>query len=302
VRRLNAAVGAAEGKVALDADDFLGETPVWSVAEQALYWVNCEEPPLLRRWHPASGATRSWPMPERIGGFVLRAKGGPVVTIASGVFDLDVDSGALTLRAKSPVDPAVRLHESGCDRSGRLWVGGFDGRLDFDNRDWRGAALCRLEGNHLVPVVSDMGLTNALAFSPDGQTIYFCDSTERVVRQADLDQASGALSNIRVFIELAEGDFIDGAAVDAEGGYWGAMVLSGELRRYRPDGTVDRSIKLPFSNPTKPVFGGADLRTLYITSAKLDFPGIQPFGDNGTLYEVRPGIAGLPEPMFDESL
>jgi L-arabinonolactonase len=292
----------AEGQVALDADDFLGETPVWSVAEQALYWVNCEEPPRLRRWHPATGATRSWAMPERIGGFVLRDKGGPVVTIASGAYDLDPDSGALTLRAKSPVDPAVRLHESACDRSGRLWVGGFDGRLNFDNQDARGAALCRLEGKTLVPVVSNMGLTNALAFSPDGGTIYFTDSTERVVRQADVDQATGALTDMRSFIELQDGEYIDGAAIDVEGGYWAAMVLSGEVRRYRPDGTVDRSIKLPFSDVTKPAFGGPDMRTLYLTSAKLDFPGHQPFGNNGTLYQLRPGIAGLAEPLLNESI
>lgn len=295
-------VDSVEGNVALNADDHLGETPVWSAAEQALYWVNCEEPPRLRYWHPASGETRSWAMPERIGGFVLRANGGPVVTIASGVYDLDVASGSLTLRAKSPVDPAVRLHESGCDRSGRLWIGGYDGRLSFDNRDARGAALCRLERNRLVPVITGMGLTNSLAFSPDGKTIYFSDSTERVVRQADLDPATGAVSGVRVFIELHDGEFIDGAAVDVEGGYWGAMVLGGEVRRYRPDGTVDRTIKLPFSDVTKPAFGGPDLRTLYLTSARLDFPGHQPFGDNGTLYAIRPGIAGLPEPLFDETI
>jgi len=108
------------GEIALDANDFLGETPVWSVAEQALYWVNCEDPPLLRRWHPASGAQKSWPMPERIGGFVLRESGGPVVTLASGVYDLDPDSGALSPRARSPFGPDVQLHESGCDHDGRL--------------------------------------------------------------------------------------------------------------------------------------------------------------------------------------
>ena len=292
----------AEGKVALDADDFLGETPVWSGAEQALYWVNCEEPPRLRRWHPASGETNSWPMPERLGGFVLRAKGGPVVAIASGIFDLDTDSGELTLRAKSPVDPAVRLHESACDRSGRMWIGGYDGRLSFDNRDARGAALCRLEGKRLVPVVPNMGLTNALAFSPDGKTIYFTDSTERVVRQGDVDPATGAVGNLRPFIELQDDEFIDGAAVDVEGGYWAAMVLGGEVRRYRPDGGVDRTIKLPFSDPTKVAFGGPDLRTLYVTSAKIEFPGRTGWGINGTLYELRPGMAGLPEPMLDETI
>src|SRR5580704_77077 len=95
------------GEVALEANDFLGGTPVWSVEEQALYWVNCEDPPLLRRWHPGTGAVKDWPMPERIGGFVLRETGGPVVTLASGVYDLDPDSGALTRRAASPFGPDV---------------------------------------------------------------------------------------------------------------------------------------------------------------------------------------------------
>jgi sugar lactone lactonase YvrE len=284
------------GEVALEANDFLGETPVWSVAEQALYWVNCEEPPLLRRWHPESGALKSWPMPERIGGFVLREKGGPVVTLASGVYDLDPDSGALSPRARSPFGPEVQLHESGCDHDGRLWIGGHDSRRSDDNPFPKGGGLCRLDGDHLTVVVPDITISNALGFSPDGNRIYFTDSLTRSILMAEIDRKTGDLSNIRDFIKLGDGEFIDGATVDAEGYYWGALVTKGELRRYAPDGSLDRIVPLPFSNPTKPVFGGRDLKTIYITSTQLPLPNYE--GPNGAIYAIRPGVAGVAEPMF----
>ena len=284
------------GEIALEANDFLGETPVWSVAEQALYWVNYEDPPLLRRWHPASGAVKSWPMPERIGGFVLRASGGPVVTLASGVYDLDPDSGALSPRARSPFGPEVQLHESGCDHDGRLWIGGHDSRRSDDNPFPKGGGLCRLDGDQLTVVVPDITISNALGFSPDGNRIYFTDSLTRSILMAEIDRKTGDLSNIRDFIKLGDGEFIDGATVDAEGYYWGALVTMGELRRYGPDGALDRIVPLPFSNPTKPVFGGPDLKTIYITSTQLPLPNYE--GPNGAIYAIRPGVAGVAEPMF----
>jgi L-arabinonolactonase len=286
------------GEVALDANDFLGETPVWSVAEQALYWVNCEDPPLLRRWHPESGAVKSWPMPERIGGFVLRAKGGPVVTLASGVYDLDLDSGALTARAPSPFGPEVQLHESGCDHDGRLWIGGHDSRRSDDNRFPQGGGLCRLDGDRLTVVVPGITISNALGFSPDGNRIYFTDSLTRSILVAEIDRTTGDLGNIRDFIHLGDGEFIDGATVDAEGYYWGALVTKGELRRYAPDGSLDRIVPLPVSNPTKPVFGGPDLKTIYITSTQLPLPNYA--GPNGAIYAIRPGVAGVAEPLFKD--
>src|SRR5581483_1492504 len=133
-------------------------------------------------------------------------------------------------------------------------------------------------------------------FSPDGKLIYFTDSLTRSILAADIAPKTGELSNIRDFIKLGDGEFIDGATVDAEGGYWGALVTKGEVRRYRPDGSLDKIVPLPFSNPTKPVFGGPDLKTMYITSTQLPLPNYN--GPNGVIYAIRPGVAGVAEPMF----
>ena len=111
--------------LAFDAQNHLGESPIWSAADQALWWVNCENPPELHRWHPESGAHRVWPMPQRVGGFVHKASGGLLVALADGVYDFDLESGALTLRAPAPLSDHVTLHECHCDRQGRFWVGSF---------------------------------------------------------------------------------------------------------------------------------------------------------------------------------
>ena len=288
-----------EVKLAFDADNHLGETPVWSEREQALWWVNCENPPELHRWVPASGEHAKWPMPQRIGGFAHKADGGVLVALADGLYDFAPASGALTLRVASPLPPQVKLHESAVDRQGRFWIGGYD--HDFPaNRQASGAGFFRLDGNVLTPVITGIAVANGLAFSPDGRTIYAADAPKRKVEAWDFDPASGAVSNRRTFLALAEGEgFVDGATVDAEGGYWLANVGAGRLRRYLPDGTLDRIIELPFSNPTKPAFGGPGLKTLYVTSTRLEMPSfMQPSAPNGAIYALEPGECGVADALF----
>ncbi len=280
-----------------DADNYLGETPIWSAAEQALWWVNCEKPAALHRWAPATGAHESWPMPSRIGGFVPKAGGGLLVVLADGLYDFDVGNGGLTLRVKSCLPAEIKLHECHCDRRGRFWVGGYDHHFPAD-RSAAGASFYRLDGANLTPVIDRIAVANGLAFSPDGRTMYAASSPNRKVEAFDLDPESGAVANRRNFIELAADDkgHIDGATVDAAGGYWLAVVGVGELRRYRPDGALDRVVSLPFSNPTKPAFGGPDLGTLYVTSTKMMInPEMPGFDANGGLFALTPGEKGVAE-------
>lgn len=155
----------------------------------------------------------------------------------------------------------------------------------------------RLDGNTLVPVIEGLAVANGFAFSPDGRTLYAADAPKRTVDAWDLDPATGDVSNRRNFIALTDGEgFVDGAAVDSQGGYWLANVAAGRLRRYLPDGTLERIIELPFSNPTKPVFGGPGLNTLFITSTQLVMQCfMQPSAPNGAIYALEPGFSGVPE-------
>lgn len=288
-----------EVRIAVAADNHLGETPVWSEAEQALWWVNCENPPELHRWHPESGEHRVWPMPQRIGGFATKASGGMLVALADGVYDFDARTSALSLRAPSPFPQHVKLHESHCDRQGRFWIGGYD--HDFgSNPKASGAAICRLDGDRLTPVITGIAIANGMTFSSSGDRMYLADAPKRKVVLYDLDTATGDLANGRTFLALKEGEgFVDGATMDTEGGYWLANVAAGALRRYMPDGTLDRIVPLPFSNPTKPAFGGPDMKTLFVTSTKMALPAfMEPTAPNGHVYSLQPGETGIAETPF----
>jgi L-arabinonolactonase len=280
--------------LALDAQNHLGETPVWSVAEQALYWVNCEHEPKLQRWSPTTGERTEWAMPERIGGFVFKKAGGLLVTLASGLFDFDPATGELTKRVSSPLPDNISLHECKVDPTGRFWTGSINNAIGPGNLNPGGGALMRLEGDTLVPVIEGISCANGLAFSPDGTKLYFTDSPTAKTHVYDLDPKTGAISNQRLLIDLGPGEgFVDGAGMDAEGGYWPTMVYTGALRRYTADGSWEQEIKLPFRNPTMCTFGGADLDTLYITSM-----GEGGNEHDGGLYAWKPGVKGLPEPLL----
>jgi L-arabinonolactonase len=288
--------------LAFDAGNYLGETPIWSPEEQALWWVNCEQPPELHRWFPESGRHDVWPMPSRIGGFVHKPDGNALVALADGLYDFDVANGGLALRVKADLPDKIKLHECHCDRQGRFWIGAYDHHFPED-RSAAGGFFYRLDGDTLTPVIDRIAVANGLAFSPDGRTMYAASSPARKIEAFDLDPETGALSNRRTFCAL-EPDYkghIDGATVDAEGGYWLALVGVGELRRYTPDGKLDRTIRTPCSNPTKPGFGGPDMATLYVTSTKMainpDHPGN---ALNGAIYALRPGETGVAETPLRE--
>jgi L-arabinonolactonase len=281
----------------LPADNYLGETPLWSVEEQALYWINVEQPSQLHRWQFVSNLHDVWPLPARVGGIVLQGGRGPLLILADGLYDFNAGDGSVTLRCPSPLPSHVTLHESQCDRQGRLWVGGYDHHFSPTHRNAKDAAYLRWDATGLTPVIPGISVANALAFSPDGRTLYAADAPTRLVEAFDVDPASGSISRRRPFIRLKDGEgFPDGATVDTQGGFWLAAVAAGALRRYQPDGRLDRVVPLPFSNPTKPAFGGPQLDILFITSTKMKLGTESPL--NGGLFALRPGERGVAEPVL----
>lgn len=285
-------------ELAVDAKNLIGETPIWSEQEKALYWIDCHKPELLR-WDSKSDDLKRWPMPERFGGFAFKADGGALVVLASGLYDFDFGTGDLSLRVKSPMPGNIAMHECGCDPSGRFWVGGINQDMQPGNMNPGGARLFHLEGGDLICEVEDISCANGLAFAPDGRTLYLSDSSTQRCDRYEIDPQTGKLGDRQTFFTLGEGEgFVDGSTVDADGGYWATLVSVGKLRRYLPDGTPDIEVILPFNNPTKLVFGGDDMQTLFITSMSETLGGTNPTPLDGGVFSFRPGMAGNPEPFF----
>jgi sugar lactone lactonase YvrE len=288
----------------LDAKAATGECPVWSVSEQALYWIDIGAP-ALNRFDPLQGENQSWPLPEAVGAFALMPDRRALLALRGGLDVLDLGTGGRRRCAEAPYDPArSRFNDGRCDRAGRFWGGTLR-----DAGPAADAALYRYDGRYdgryggrgLVQMVGGLGQANGLAFSPDDRVLYHADTAARTIYAYDFTIEDGSLSGRRVFARLnADQGKPDGAAVDRDGFYWCACHGGGRLLRFRPDGALDREILLPVSQPTMLAFGGSDLATLYVTSERhgLDAGQLSREPYAGGILALPAGCVGLPEPSF----
>ena len=284
----------------LAADDLLGEGPVWSERQGALYWVDIKRP-ALRRWTPGTGtgAVTDWPLPADVGSFALRTRGGAVVALRTGLHLLDLDSGALTAVCDPEEGrPENRFNDGKCDRRGRFWAGTMR-----DDESAPDGSLYRLDADHsCTRVLSGIICSNGLGWSPDGTTMYYTDTWTRRIDAVEFDPDTGALGARRVFArDDVPGEGVpDGLTVDSEGGVWSAKWDGWRVVRYAPDGSVDRVVPMPVQRPTSVAFGGPDLGTLYVTSARigLDPAALRQAPRSGGLFALDPGVRGLPEPEY----
>jgi sugar lactone lactonase YvrE len=281
----------------LDIKAGLGECPVWSVAEQVLYWVDINAPS-LNRFDPATGRNVAMPMPEAIGCFALRESGGFVVALRNGVW-LARSDGALDRKvADAPYEPDHhRFNDGRCDPAGRFLVGSMN-----EKRDANSATLLRVDPDfRTIQLLGDVMISNGLAFSPDGRTMYHSDTPAHIVRAYDYDVATGTPSRPRAFAQWSgETDRPDGAAVDSAGNYWSAFYRGGKVVQLSPGGQILAEFPTPALCPTMCAFGGPDLKTLYVTSARQlrDDEELARLPHSGGIFALALAIPGLPEPKF----
>ena len=280
---------------------------MWDVAERKLYWVDSLGPSLWR-YDPANGDITNWDLPgATVGSLALRAGGGAVLAIDSGFYAFEFETGACEVISEPDADqPNTRFNDGKVDRQGRFVAGSWD----HLTRQPLGT-LFRLNPDLRVEKL-DTGIvcSNGPCWSPDGSRLYFTDSISHAIFVYDYDAGPGPPANKRVFVQLAEDEIPDGATVDAEGFVWGATFGAGQIRRYAPDGRLDRSIDVPVRYPTSVMFGGGGLDVLFFTSMggllkvrgadgeitrerKDDAPGA------GGVFAISGlGVTGLPEPRF----
>lgn len=251
----------------VEAGAQLGEGTIWDPVAGVLWWIDIYGP-TIHRFDPVSGATRSWQAPEYLGCIGLRAAGGLVVTMASGFHFFDPDSGRFTAIADPESDlPDTRFNDGKPDRFGNFWSGSM-----FEAPGKPVAmigSLYRLDAQgSLKKMLTGIGCSNGLAWSPDGRVMYFTDSHTHFVWAFDYTPETGVIENRRTFIDLSDRDYIvDGSTVDAAGNYWLTVPFKGKVLAYDPAGRQIAEIDMPCDLPTCCEFGGSDLKTLYVTTA-----------------------------------
>ena len=292
---------SAEGlraTLAVSARCALGEGATWCARTGRFYWTDIEGA-CLNRFDPSTGEHTSWPMPERLATFALCAD--PDYLLLGLATRLAFfDPTTLEIRPIVDVEPGLptRLNDGRCDRQGRFVFG-----TKYEGADTEVAGGFYRLGHDLslerLPLPTP-AISNSIGFSPDGATMYFCDSPSREILACDYG-ADGTVGNVRLFARLTDPDGVpDGSTVDAQGGLWNAQWGGGRVVRYGPDGVETERVGVPVSQPSCVALGGPDLSTLYITTARveLDAAALATQAEAGGIFVASSERRGLPESLF----
>ncbi|TFG89373.1 MAG: SMP-30/gluconolactonase/LRE family protein [Hyphomicrobiales bacterium] len=287
-----------EPEVAVPAQATLGEGVNWDPNRQCLYWVDILEKE-LHVYDPAADSDRCINVGQYIGAAVPTAAGDVMLALHHGFYRLDLEMEALTPVCDPEADlPENRFNDGKCDPAGRFWAG----TMQLEGRGTTGA-LYRMDTDLSVhKQLGDVGISNGLAWSPDHATMYYIDTVTSEVAAFDYDLADGAIANRRAVITFtAEMGHPDGMTIDTEGMLWVCFFGGGRIARYNPGtGEALDEIRFPVSNVSNCVFGGSDLDTLYVSTARLTLSDAQlaeqPLA--GSVFRVKPGVCGLAAVAF----
>lgn len=276
------------------AEATLGEGPLWDPGRGRLYWFDIQNKS-VSWWRPGNSESGHWTLPVRASAGAMRTDGSLLLASEAGIGVLDPATGALDIRL-IPDEPAGnRSNDGGVDRQGRFWWGTMRDGAVAD-----AGSVYRLDPDWTAHrTIQPITIPNALATSPDGRTFYVAESDRGVIWAYALDPDTGALGDRQLFAKVEDGS-PDGAAVDAEGFLWNAHWGAWRVVRYAPDGRIDRVVEVPVEQPSSCAFGGEDLRTLFITSAReeLSEEALKDQPLAGSLFSLEVEVPGLPVPPF----
>lgn len=281
----------------IDAKAQLGEGAIWHPTENKLYWVNIEGK-AVHIFDPVTKDNKSFFVHERVGTVVPVKGGGVLVALQNGIHFLNTDTGALRFVANPLTDSQIRFNDGKCDPSGRFWVG------SMHLQALEGvASLYRMDINKQVHrVVDGVTVSNGIAWTKDKKSMYYVDSPLRRIDAFDYQDADGSVSNRRTIVHIPEGSGSpDGITLDEEGKIWAALWGANAVGQFDPEtGKVMQMIYVPAPNVSSCAFGGENLDTLFITTARgeLTAEQLEAFPLSGGLFSVKPGVKGVPAEFF----
>jgi sugar lactone lactonase YvrE len=282
--------------------DVCGEGAVWHAVHNAVYWCDINRF-LIHRFTLGDRCVRSWLFDEPVTALALTNRPDVLLVVLGSSVILwepanDTRHAPLFCLEEWP---KVRLNDARVDPRGSLWMGSMRNNVRPDGSGGEAGGkdgiLFRLDPDGKTTLWRrNIGISNTLGWSPDRKRFYFADSPANVIWQYDYNPSTGAIENERPFLEGFSRGLPDGSTVDSTGYLWNCRFFGGCIVRVAPDGVIDRVVEMPIRNITTCTFGGSDLKTLYVTTAKIEAPA----GDRlaGGLFAIPTAVAGQPENQF----
>lgn len=251
--------------------------------------VHSIDPVTTERW--------SLPVEGEVSAAIPRASGGMVLAVEHELISFDGEGERETLAIVEHDLSDNRFNDCRCDLAGRLWAG----TMSRSRTPGAAGLYCLEAGEPIRPIISDTTLSNGIGWSPDWSRMYFIDSTSQQIDVLDFDPAAGEVADRRLLAAIDPRDGMpDGLAIDADGGVWVCLFRGGCIRRYEADGSLSEVVSLPVTDPTCPAFGGPDLSTLYITTARHRLTPEEQQREPlaGMVLSFDAGVAGMPVQRF----
>jgi sugar lactone lactonase YvrE len=290
-------------ELVLDAQNSVGESPIWHSPTQALFWVDIVNRAVFS-FLPGSGGVRQWQFPEMVGAIAHVENDRWLLAMESGIFTATLGASPqpgdlqMHLAAQHPSD-AMRFNDGRCDRQGRFLVSSMVNDMSAAKK--LGSLVQLSQGGAKHYFRESLIVGNGLAFSRDGNSMFLSDSHPSVqkVWRHSYDTESGIPGAPALFVDFTTLDGRpDGAAVDVDDCYWICANDGSAVYRFTPEGRLDRVIKLPVKKPSMCAFGGSNLDTLFVTSIRPNGVDLSDQPLAGGVFALDTGTQGIPEPAF----
>lgn len=282
-----------------NSKSILGEGPVYKEDENSLYWTDIKDKKIYK-YDLKSKELINYKFNKEIGSYAFTQDNKLIATTNDGFEYLDLKTKEISsiLNPESHL-PNNRFNDGKCDEKGRY----FAGTMDNNEEEVKGSLYC-LDGNKIEKKESDLFISNGLGWNSDSTKFYLTDSPRRIIYVYDYDLLTSKMSNKKVFVNIDEKDgYPDGLCIDSQNHIWSAHWAGSKITRYKPDGSIDRIINMPVPNVTSCCFGGADYKTLFITTAQkgLSKEELQKAPLSGCTFVLNTDVEGLKANNFKPS-
>jgi sugar lactone lactonase YvrE len=287
-------------KLLLDAKCFVGEGPAWDSARRKLYWVDVAIGH-LHIYDPESGHDQTRELGQQLGCVAPAKNGELILGLQNGLATLDLSTDKLTFLAKPEIHiPGNRFNDGKCGPDGRFLAG----TMDDAETETSGALYSLSPDGTLKTLVTGVGISNGLAWSPDYKTFYHIDTWSRNIMAYDYDMQTGEIANPRLAASVpAELGWPDGMTSDTKGRLWVALWGGAAVSVWKPgSGQLLERIPIPAKHVSSCVFGGSERNQLYVTSARkgLHSADLTVLPASGGLFRVETDVEGLPTFEFGD--